>query len=213
MTANNLSNKTGVERDAPEVKMPDLFSARTRAEDLQKVLDAMPARLFEDLTSAAEAACGSLRKRGGIYFVGNGGSASSAEHMASEFVGRFACDRPPLRSGVLTACGSILTALANDYAPDELFARQVRGLLDEDDTLVALSTSGRSPNILRALEAAADVGCTRIGFTGNCSVEFAARCDWVLAVPSASVPRIQEVHLLLGHVFCELVEQNLVRLG
>jgi D-sedoheptulose 7-phosphate isomerase len=191
------------------MKMIDPLSVRMRAKDLRNVLDGLPMRLFEDLVSAAEAASGSLRKQGGIYFVGNGGSASTAEHMASEFVGRFARDRPPLRSGALSACGSILTALANDYAPDELFARQVNGLLHEHDTLVALSTSGSSPNILRALEAASKVGCTRIGFTGDFSAEFASRCDWILAVPSASVPRIQEVHLLLGHVFCELVEQEL----
>jgi D-sedoheptulose 7-phosphate isomerase len=186
--------------------MIDPDHAATRAHELQRVLEILPARLFDDLQAAAAAACASLQKRGGIYFVGNGGSAAEAEHLAAELVGRFELDRAPMRGGTLTASGVVLTALANDYPADELFARQVRGLLDEHDTLVALSTSGRSRNVLRALEEAKRIGCTRIGFTGIWPTEFAARCDWVLAVPSASVPRIQEVHLMLGHVFCEIVE-------
>jgi len=191
-----------------EAQVIDPLGAMARAGDLGAVLASLPVRLFEDLVSAARASRESLRSGGAIYFLGNGGSASTAEHLASEMVGRFESDRRPLRAGALTACGSILTALANDYPPDELFARQVRGLLDGNDTLVALSGSGRSTNVLRALETARDLGCTRIGFTGNRSEEFARFCDWVLAVPSASVPRIQEVHLLLGHLFCELVEQD-----
>ena len=182
--------------------------AITRAQDLQRVLEILPARLFNDLAEAAAAASASLRKRGGIYFVGNGGSAAEAEHLAAELVGRFAYDRPAMRGGTLTASGVVLTALVNDYPADELFARQVCGLLDERDTLVALSTSGRSRNVLRALEEAKRIGCTRIGFTGSSSADFAACCDWVLAVPSASVQRIQEVHLMLGHVFCEIVEST-----
>jgi len=184
--------------------------ATNGAQELRRVLDILPIRLFDDLVAAATAASASLRKRGGIYFVGNGGSAAEAEHLAAELVGRFAVERAPLRGGALTASGALLTALGNDYPADELFARQVQGLLDERDTLVALSTSGRSRNVLRALEEATRLGCTRIGFTGNWDVEFTARCDWVLAVPSISVPRIQEVHLLLGHTFCEIVERTIM---
>jgi D-sedoheptulose 7-phosphate isomerase len=183
--------------------------AVSRAQELRHVLEFLPTRLFDDLVAAAAAASASLRKQGGIFFVGNGGSAAEAEHLAAELLGRFATERPPMRGGTLTASGVVLTALANDYAADELFARQVRGLLDENDTLVALSTSGRSRNVLRALDEARRIGCTRIGFTGVFAAEFTTRCDWVLAVPSASVPRIQEVHLMLGHTFCEIVENTM----
>jgi D-sedoheptulose 7-phosphate isomerase len=184
--------------------------ATRRAQELCDLLDTLPARLFDDVAAAAEAACASLRGKGGIYFVGNGGSAAEAEHLAAELIGRFELERAPFRGGALTASGVVLTALANDYPADELFARQVRGLLDERDTLVALSTSGRSRNILRALEEAKRLGCTCIGFTGSWSAEFSPFCDWVLSVPSVSVPRIQEVHLMLGHVFCEIVESMMV---
>src|SRR5438270_7167097 len=185
--------------------------AATRARELRRVLEFLPAQLFDDLAAAAAAACVSLREGGGIYFVGNGGSAAEAEHLAAELLGRFTLDRPPMRGSALTTSAVVLTALTNDYPADELFARQVRGLLDARDTLSALSTSGRSVNVLLALEEAKRIGCTRIGFTGNWPTEFATCCDWVLAVPSASVPRIQEVHLMLGHVFCEIVENTIAR--
>jgi len=177
-----------------------------RLQELQTVLEVLPPQLFDDLSVAASMASASLHEGGGVYFFGNGGSAATAEHLASELVGRFASERPPMRAGVLTASGAILTALANDYPSDELFARQVRGLLSKRDTLVALSASGRSRNILRALDQGVETGCVRIGFTGSSSEEFASRCNTVLVVPSTSVPRIQEVHLVLGHIFCELVE-------
>jgi len=185
---------------------------RTQAMELQRVLALLPERLFDDLEAAAAAACESLRNDGGVYFVGNGGSAAEAEHLAAELVGRFARDRAPLRCGALSACGAVMTALSNDYPPEELFARQVRGILRRRDTLVALSTSGRSPNVLRALDEAGRLGCTRIGLAGSWTADFASRCEWVLSVPSASVPRIQEVHLLLGHTFCEIVENTLTAL-
>jgi D-sedoheptulose 7-phosphate isomerase len=180
--------------------------AQASSRDLQDVLQGLSSQLFDNLAEAASRASASVREGGGVYFFGNGGSAATAEHLASELVGRFASERPPMRAGVLTSSGTLLTALANDYPGDELFARQVRGLLSRRDTLVALSASGRSPNILRALDEGVQIGCARIGFTGTASADFAARCDWVLAVPATSVPRIQEVHLMLGHIFCELIE-------
>jgi len=185
--------------------------AQLQAQELQTVLSGLPSRLFDDLAGAASTASASLQQGGVVYFFGNGGSAATAEHLASELVGRYVSERPPMRAGVLTASGAILTALANDYPADDLFARQVRGLLSERDTLVALSASGRSPNILRALDQGVASGCARIGFTGNSSAEFAARCNWVLGVSSSSVPRIQEIHLMLGHIFCELIEMSIFR--
>jgi D-sedoheptulose 7-phosphate isomerase len=180
-----------------------------QARELQSVLELLSPRLLDDLEAAAAAACESLRNDGGVYFVGNGGSAAEAEHLAAELVGRFARDRSPLRAGALTSSGAVMTALSNDYPPEELFARQVRGILHRRDTLVALSTSGRSTNVLRALDEAGRLGCTRIGLTGRWTADFEVRCDWVLSVPSASTARIQEVHLMLGHAFCEIVENTL----
>jgi D-sedoheptulose 7-phosphate isomerase len=181
----------------------------TRSRELQRILQELPEALFRDLTEAAASASESLRRGGGVYFVGNGGSAAQADHLAAEFVGRFLFDREPLRAGALTANGAIITALVNDYPAEELFARQVRALLNRGDMLVALSTSGRSPNILRALDEAGRRGCMRLGLTGEWCGDFRPRCDWVLSVPTTSVPRVQEVRLLLGHIFCEIIDETL----
>jgi D-sedoheptulose 7-phosphate isomerase len=185
------------------------FDPATRSQELKSILEALPPSVFADLVEAAASVSQSLRAGGGIYFVGNGGSAAEAEHLAAEFVGRFSSERVPLRAGALTASGALMTGLINDYPADELFARQVRGLLNRGDVLVAMSTSGRSLNVLRALDEAGRRGCLRIGITGSWCGDFTPRCEWVLSVPSVSVPRIQEVHLLLGHILCEIVEETL----
>lgn len=181
----------------------------TRSQELRSILEDLPTGLFTDLAEAAASVCQSLRSGGGIYFVGNGGSAAEAEHLAAELIGRFSSERAPLRAAALSANGAVMTALINDYPAEELFARQVRGLLDRGDVLVAMSTSGRSANVLRALDEAGQRGCIRLGLTGSWCGDFAPRCEWVLSVPSTSVSRIQEVHLLLGHVLCEIVEETL----
>ncbi len=156
---------------------------------------------------AAQACVASLRAGGKVLFAGNGGSAADAQHMAGEFVSRFMVDRPGLAAVALTTDTSILTAIGNDYGYEKLFERQVQALGRRGDVLVAYSTSGSSPNILRALEAARSAGVVTVGFTGNRGGPMGALCDILLPVPSAETPRIQEGHLVLGHVLCGLVER------
>ena len=156
---------------------------------------------------AAQACVDSLRAGGKVLFAGNGGSAADAQHMAGEFVSRFMYDRPGLAAVALTTDTSTLTAIGNDYGFEKLFERQVQALGRRGDVLVVYSTSGSSPNILRALEAARSAGVVTVGYTGNRGGPMVALSDILLAVPSAETPRVQEGHLVLGHVMCGLVER------
>jgi len=159
------------------------------------------------LAAAAAACAGRLAAGGKILLAGNGGSAADAQHVAGELVGRFAFDRPGLPAVALTVDTSILTAVANDYGYEAVFARQVQALGAAGDVFIGYSTSGRSPNILRALAEARVRGLVTIGLCGADGGAMTALCDHLLAVPSRATPRIQEAHLLLGHVLCELVER------
>lgn len=161
-------------------------------------------------TEAASRACIECMQAGGkLLLAGNGGSAADAQHIAGEFVSRFEFDRPGLAAVALTTDTSILTAIGNDYGYERLFARQIQALGRPGDVLIAYSTSGKSPNILRGLEAARDKGMVCIGFTGNRGGPMRELCHHLLEVPSADTPRIQEGHLMLGHILCGLVEQAL----
>lgn len=144
-----------------------------------------------------------------LLFCGNGGSAADAQHLAAELSGRFRYDRDPLPAEALHVNTSFMTAVANDYSFDEVFARMVRALGQEGDMLVALSTSGNSPNVLRALEAARDRRMRTIGLTGAGGGAMASLCDLLLEIPSTDTPRIQECHMLVGHILCEITEQQL----
>jgi D-sedoheptulose 7-phosphate isomerase len=179
--------------------------------EAQRVMGAMRAdgTLRAGLEGAASACVRSLRAGGKLLLAGNGGSAADAQHIAGEFVSRFAYDRPGLAAVALTTDTSILTAIGNDYGYELLFARQVRALGRAGDILLAYSTSGRSPNVLRALEAARELGLVTVGFTGNRGGPMRELCDHLLEVPSADTPKIQEGHLVLGHVFCGLVEREM----
>lgn len=150
-----------------------------------------------------------LENRGKVLFCGNGGSAADAQHMASELSGRFYLDREPLFGEALHVNTSHLTAVANDYGYDEVFAREVKAKGRKGDVLFCISTSGNSPNVLRAAEAAARLGITTIGMTGQSGGKLKDRCDYLLRVPSQDTPRIQESHILLGHIICELVEKGI----
>ena len=161
------------------------------------------------LEAAAQAVVASLRADGKVLFAGNGGSAADAQHMAGEFVSRFLFDRPGLAAVALTTDTSILTAIGNDYGYEKLFERQVQALGRKGDVLVAYSTSGKSPNILRALEAGRAKGLVTIGFTGNRGGPMLELCDHVLATPSPDTPKIQEGHLVMGHILCGLVERTM----
>ena len=144
-----------------------------------------------------------------LLLAGNGGSAADAQHIAGEFLSRLNYDRAPTAAIALTTDSSVLTAIGNDYGYERVFERQVRGLGQEGDVLLAISTSGRSPNILRAIAAGRELGLVTIGLTGSTGGEMAALCDLCLHAPSDSTPLIQQIHITVGHVICGLVEERL----
>jgi len=148
-----------------------------------------------------------FRNGGRVYFCGNGGSAADAQHLAAEFSGRFYFDRPVLPADALHGNTSYLTAVANDYGYDKVFARLISGLGREGDILVGLSTSGNSENILRAFEVCREKGVRTIALTGASGGKMKELADLLINIPATDTPRIQEAHITVGHIICELVEQ------
>lgn len=181
---------------------------QTRMNEAWQVLQALAAdaTLQGGLERAAIACIQCLDAGGKILLAGNGGSAADAQHIAGEFVSRFAFDRPGLPAIALTTDTSILTAIGNDYGFEKLFARQVQAHGQKGDVFIGYTTSGKSPNILLALQEARSRGLVTIGFTGSRGGPMGELCDHLLKVPSADTPRIQEGHALLGHILCGLVE-------
>jgi D-sedoheptulose 7-phosphate isomerase len=180
-------------------------------QETQRVVSAMLAddSLLARVAAAAEACISSLNNGGKILLAGNGGSAADAQHIAGEFVSRFAFDRPGLPAIALTTDTSILTAIGNDYGYDKLFARQVQAHAQKGDVFIAYSTSGKSPNVIAALQEARKRGVVCIGMTGNRGGLMQELCDHYLDVPSTDTPKIQEGHAVLGHILCGLVERAL----
>jgi D-sedoheptulose 7-phosphate isomerase len=158
---------------------------------------------------AAQAMTAAFRAGGKVLFCGNGGSAADAQHIAAELSGRFYRDRPPLYAEALHVNSSFVTAVANDYGYEDVFARMVEAAGRPGDILVAFSTSGNSPNILKAVQMGREKGMTIIGFTGATGGKMADFCDILLNVPSTDTPRIQESHILIGHILCQIVEQQI----
>jgi D-sedoheptulose 7-phosphate isomerase len=154
-----------------------------------------------------------LRRGGKLLFFGNGGSAADAQHLAAEFVNRFLRDRGPLAAVALTTDTSALTSIGNDLGFDQVFARQVEALARPGDLVVAISTSGNSPNVLRGVEAARRLGCATVGLTGGSGGLLATAVDEVFVVPSTETPRIQETHITLGHALCAVVDEILLSVG
>lgn len=169
-------------------------------------LMAQDAGLADDLQKAVLMCCESLENGGKLMFAGNGGSAADAQHWAGELVSRFYYDRPGLAAVALTTDTSILTAIGNDYGYDYVFARQIEAMGKAGDVFAAISTSGNSPNIMRAAEVARERGIKLIGFTGQAGGKLAALCDICFRVPSNETPRIQEGHEFIGHMLCALIE-------
>jgi D-sedoheptulose 7-phosphate isomerase len=163
-------------------------------------------RLREQLGQALELSIAALRSGNKLLFAGNGGSAADAQHWAGELVSRFNFDRPGLPAIALTTDTSILTAIGNDYGYDYVFARQVEALGRSGDVLIAISTSGNSKNVLRAISAARDAGIKVIGFTGKSGGAMAEACDVCFRMPSSETPKIQEGHEIMGHLLCDLIE-------
>ncbi|HQL00554.1 MAG TPA: D-sedoheptulose 7-phosphate isomerase [Smithellaceae bacterium] len=161
------------------------------------------------LADAIEAITTALKAGSKILIFGNGGSAADAQHIAAEFVNRFIIERPPLPAIALTTDTSVLTSIGNDYDFSEIFAKQVRALGQPGDIAWGLSTSGQSPNVLKALELAKKMGLITLAFTGKDGGPIAQAADFALNVSAASTARIQETHITAGHVICELVDIKL----
>lgn len=172
---------------------------------------AFVAEALPRVVEAAGMAVETLRRGGRLLFFGNGGSAADAQHLAAELVGRFRLERAPLPALALTTDTSALTAIANDWDFGEIFARQVEALGKPGDLAIALSTSGTSRNVLRGVEAARARGLKTIGLTGGDGGRLAALVDLALVVPSRSTARIQEVHIIIGHALCEVVDRAFAR--
>ena len=165
----------------------------------------------EQIAEAATAIVACLRGGGKLIVFGNGGSASDAQHMAAELVGRYAVKRQALAAIALITNSSSLTAIANDFGFEEIFARQLEALAKPEDLILAISTSGNSSNVLRGLETAKALGLKKIGLTGNDGGKLRNLVDICVAVPSSSTPRIQEAHALIIHILCGIVEDAFVQ--
>ena len=153
--------------------------------------------------------CEAYRRNKKVLFFGNGGSAAQAQHFAAELIGRFKLERKALKAVALTTDTSVLTALGNDYGFEKIFSRQLEALVDKGDIAIGLSTSGNSPDVLEGIKTAKGGGAKTIGFTGDKKNKLEEIVDINIVVPSQDTPQIQEFHLLIGHLICELVEKNL----
>jgi D-sedoheptulose 7-phosphate isomerase len=164
--------------------------------------------LIATIVRVVDVITASLKNGGRIYFCGNGGSAADAQHLAAEFSGRFYTDRKALPAEALHCNTSYLTAVANDYSFDVVYARLMEGISNKGDVLLGLSTSGNSGNIVKAFEVAREKGVTTVGFTGLTGGAMKSLSDHLINVPSTDTPRIQESHILIGHIICQMVEEN-----
>ena len=164
--------------------------------------------LIEKIQDCADSITAAFQKGKKVLFCGNGGSAADAQHLAAEFSGRFYTDRKALPAEALHVNTSYLTAVANDYGFDVVYSRLIDGIGQEGDVLFGISTSGNSNNIVLAMEKARSLGMVTVGFTGNSESRMSGLSDFLFNVPSVDTPRIQECHILLGHILCEIVEAN-----
>jgi D-sedoheptulose 7-phosphate isomerase len=164
--------------------------------------------LHSTLAKAAETTASALKAGRKLMVAGNGGSAADAQHLVAEFVSRLCQDRPEMRAVALTTDSSILTAIGNDYGYERVFARQLEALGQGGDVFFGISTSGNSPNVIRALELSRDMGITTIGLSGRTGGKMPPLCDYCIRIPSDVTMHIQEAHLALEHIFCMMVERN-----
>jgi len=168
-------------------------------------------KIIKTIEKVSNVIIDSFTNEGKVLFCGNGGSAADAQHLAAEFSDRFYFDRPPLFSEALHVNSSYVTAVANDYSYDEIYARLVQAMGKKGDVLVGLSTSGNSSNIVKAFIKAKEIGIKTIALTGSKSSKLSEISDYLINVPSNITPRIQESHIMIGHIICELVEENIFR--
>jgi D-sedoheptulose 7-phosphate isomerase len=173
------------------------------------LIEAFADENLERVIKVVEAITSALTRGNKILLFGNGGSAADAQHIAAEFVNRFLINRPPLPAVALTTDTSVITSIGNDFDFSEIFSKQLRALGQPGDIAWGISTSGASPNVIKALETARKLGLVTIGLTGKDGGEIARIVDHSLNVSSGSVPRVQEVHILVGHIICELIDFKL----
>jgi D-sedoheptulose 7-phosphate isomerase len=164
--------------------------------------------LSASIAETAELLIEALERGNKLLLCGNGGSAADAQHIATEITGRFLRERRPMPAVALTTDTSALTAIGNDFGFEQVFARQVRALAVEGDILIGLSTSGNSPNVLEALSAAKELGCTTIVLSGRDGGKMAGKADHALVVPSEETPHIQEMHITIAHILCDLIDRH-----
>lgn len=165
--------------------------------------------LHDSVQNIAKSCVKSLQQGGKILFAGNGGSAADAQHLAAELVGRLTYNRPSLAGLALTTDTSAITAIGNDYSFENLFSRQIEGLGQAGDVFVGITTSGKSPNIIKALEAAKQKGLVTVGFTGKTAPLMQPLCDFLLTIPTTETSKIQECHILFGHIICGLIQEEI----
>jgi D-sedoheptulose 7-phosphate isomerase len=182
---------------------------RQQLAESARIKQSFSAELIQCIATFAEKSAAALRRGGKLVFFGNGGSASDALHLSAELVVRLRTTRPGLPALALTANPSVLTAAANDFGFEQIFARQIESLASQEDILIALSTSGNSPNILRGVEAGRSKNAFLVAFTGETGGPLAGKVDLLLNVPSQDPQRIQESHITIGHISCSLIEQLL----
>lgn len=186
----------------------DIAIAKQSVQDSINVKEQLLALSLGTIINASKLVSDCLLEGGKIIIFGNGGSAADAQHFAAELVGRFNRDRQPLRAMALTTNSSSITAIGNDFGFEEIYARQVQAFADKGDVVIAISASGRSKNILKAVETARACGAITIGLTGANGGVLKDICDCTVQVPSEDVQRIQESHALINHIICQLVERN-----
>ncbi|MFT7113494.1 MAG: D-sedoheptulose 7-phosphate isomerase [Candidatus Azotimanducaceae bacterium] len=165
--------------------------------------------LMRQVDEMVTAVVGCFKNGGKVLFCGNGGSAADAQHLAAELSGRYYYDRPPLFSEALHVNSSYVTAVANDYSFEHIYARMIKAMGQKNDILIGMSTSGNSSNVIEGLKQAKEQGMLTIGMTGGAGGAMNEVCDIVFIVPSTDTPRIQEMHMLIGHTICEIVEMEL----
>jgi|SRR5687767_188385 len=186
------------------------LAANLLTDSLQEHLETLQALLrsnINDIEQSGQMICDALVAGKKILFCGNGGSAADAQHIAAELVGCYEKQRRSWPAIALTTDTSALTAVSNDLGYEQVFARQLAGLAQAGDILIAISTSGRSKNVLKAVERASELGCRTIALTGASSDPLGSMCDFTVAVPANRTSRIQEAHITIGHLWCEMVDQ------
>jgi D-sedoheptulose 7-phosphate isomerase len=166
-------------------------------------------KLLETVKSLSDEMTNALKNKNRVFFCGNGGSAADAQHLAAELAGKFYFDRPPLPAEALHVNTSYMTAVANDYSYDEVYSRLIKAQATSGDVLVGISTSGNSANVVKAINTANEMGLVTAGFTGKEVGKLNDICKYVINIPSSDTPRIQEAHILIGHIICERIERAL----